>query len=105
MAKPRLWLPSCVLAAAGLAGGFAVANKTHNRRLGGAVWLAAGAACLPRWLASGAVPAGVLCASYAGALGGSHPLAKKVGPWPSVAIVSAGMAALAWAVADRSSNS
>jgi hypothetical protein len=43
----------------------------------------------------------MLSVSYAGAMGGSHPLAKKVGVWPSVAMVSAGMAALAWAVADR----
>jgi hypothetical protein len=101
MAKLRTLVPSSVLTAAGLAGGFAVANKTHNRRLGGAVWLAAGALCLPRWLAVGALPTGMLSVSYAGAMGGSHPLAKKVGVWPSVAMVSAGMAALAWAVADR----
>ena len=101
MAKLRTSVPSSVLTAAGLAGGFAVANKTHDRRLGGAVWLAAGALCLPRWLTVGVLPASVLSVSYVGAMGGSHPLAKKVGVWPSVAMVSTGMAALAWAVADR----
>jgi hypothetical protein len=101
MAKLPCWLPTSALAAAGLAGGFAVANKTHKRPLGGAVWLAAGTLCFPNWLHAGAVPAGVLSASYAGALGCSHPLAKKVGAWPAVALVSAGMAALAWALADR----
>lgn len=61
----------------------------------------AGAACLPRWRRAGPVRAALLATGYAGALGGSHPLAKKVGAWPSVAIVSAGMGALAWRLADR----
>lgn len=78
-----------------------MANKTHNRPLGGAVWLAAGALCLPRWLRRGVLPAAVLSASYAAAMGGSHPLAKKVGAWPSVALVSAVMAGMAWVIADR----
>jgi hypothetical protein len=89
------------LSALGLAGGFAVARRTGNRPLGGLVWAGAGLACAPSWRRAGTVPAVTLAVAYVGALAGSHPLAKKVGAWPSVALVSAGMAALAWAVADR----
>lgn len=95
-------VPTSALVVAGLAGGFAVARATHNRPLGGAVWAAAGALCLPRWLRAGRLEAGLLAAGYAGALGGSHPLAKRVGAWPSVALVSASMAGLSWVMADRS---
>lgn len=34
-------------------------------------------------------------------MGASHPLAKKIGAWPSVAAVSGAVATAAWAVADR----
>ena len=91
MVKLRSW----VLAAGGLTGGFALARKTGNRPVGGAVWLLAGALCLPTWLKAGPYRTVFLSASYAGALGGSHPLARKVGAWPAVGIVSAAMASLA----------
>jgi hypothetical protein len=85
----------------GLAGGFAVARATHNRPLGGAVWAASGLLCIPAWRRAGLWRGAVLGATYAAALGGSHPLAKRVGAWPSVAIVSAAMAGLGWALSER----
>ena len=39
--------------------------------------------------------------TYVAAFGGSHPLAKKIGPWPSVAAVTAIAAGTAAAFADR----
>ena len=90
-----------MLTVLGLAGGFAVARKTGNRPLGGLVWAGAGLACAPAWRRAGRTSALVLAATYAGALAGSHPLAKKVGAWPSVGLVSMGMSGLAWAMADR----
>jgi hypothetical protein len=96
-------LPSPLLTTIGLAGGFAVARATKNRPLGGVVWATSGLLCIPAWRKAGLWPGLLLGATYAGALGGSHPLAKRVGAWPSVAIVSASMAALGWALSERSS--
>jgi hypothetical protein len=39
--------------------------------------------------------------TYAGAFGLSHPLAKKIGAWPSVGAVTAVAAGAAAALADR----
>jgi hypothetical protein len=82
-------VPSAV-AAAGLVGGFLVARRTGRRELGGALFAAAGAWCARDWYrARGPVTAAGLSALYLAAMGGSHPLAKRIGPWPSVAAVTA----------------
>lgn len=79
-----------VLAAAGLLGGFAAARYSGRRELGGLVFAAAGTAAAPQWKrAAGPKGAAVLGAIYAAALGGSHPLAKKMGAWPAVLTVTA----------------
>lgn len=94
-------LPTAALTSLGLVGGYALANKSGNRQLGGAVMAAANAAALPTWLKQGKGTALGLTAAYWGAMGGSHPLAKKIGAWPSVAVVAASTAAAAWAASDR----
>jgi hypothetical protein len=38
---------------------------------------------------------------YSGAFAVSHPLAKKIGAWPSVLTVAGVAAAAAWALSDR----
>ena len=38
---------------------------------------------------------------YLGGFGASHPLAKKIGPWPSVLVAAGTSAAAAWLIADR----
>jgi hypothetical protein len=48
---------------------------------------------------------GVLVGTYAIAFGVSHPLAKKLGAWPSVLTVTAAAAAAAYVLADRSEAS
>src|SRR4051812_42445842 len=79
-----------VLAAAGLLGGFAVARFTKRRELGGAVFAVAGAASGREWAReAGPGPAAALGAVYTLAMGGSHPLAKRIGAWPSVLLVTA----------------
>jgi hypothetical protein len=99
-------LPTAPLAAAGLIGGFAAARYSGNRSVGGAVLAAAGAVCARSWLrTSGPGAMGVLLGIYAAAFGGSHPLAKKIGAWPSVLVVSGVTAAAAHTLADRSSAS
>jgi hypothetical protein len=90
------------LAAVGLVGGFAAARYSGKRALGGAVFAAAGAAAAPQWVrAAGPRGAATMGAIYAAAMGGSHPLAKKVGPWPAVLGVAAATAFASELVARR----
>lgn len=95
-------VPTAAVAAGSLIGGFLVARETGVRPLGGGVLLAGGAWCTREWLRSrGPVVAGSLLLVCVGAFGVSHPLAKRVGAWPSVIGVSACAAAAAWSLADR----
>lgn len=95
-------LPSAALTSAGLIGGYSVARATGNRPLGGAVLAACGAAAFETWRRhSGLGTAVALTGLYVGAFGLSHPLAKKVGAWPSVLGVTAATAAVATVVGDR----
>jgi len=88
-------VPSLV-AALGLTGGFLVARATGRRELGGALFAAAGAWCAREWYrASGPTAAAGLTAVYTAAMAGSHPLAKRIGAWPSVAAVTAATVAAA----------
>jgi hypothetical protein len=48
---------------------------------------------------------GVLLGTYLTAFGASHPLAKKLGAWPSVLAVTAAAAGTTYALADRSGAS
>jgi hypothetical protein len=83
-------VPSSAVAALGLAGGFFAGRQTGRRDLAGALFAAAGAWCARDWYrASGPAAAAGLSALYVGAMGGSHPLAKRIGAWPSVAAVTA----------------
>lgn len=89
----RTLLPSSAVAAAGLVGGFLVAQKTGRRNVGGALFAAAGAWCAWDWYrAAGPAASAGLSALYVAAMGGSHPLAKKIGTWPSVIAVTAATA-------------
>lgn len=93
-------LPSA-LAGSGLIGGFAAARATKNRPLGGAVLAAAGTGAFLLWKSNAGTPtAAALSALYLAAFGASHPLAKKIGAWPAVNTVSAGVV-LASLIAGR----
>jgi hypothetical protein len=82
-------VPSAV-AAVGLVGGFYIAQRTGRRELGGALFAAAGAWCAREWYrVRGPAAAAGLGAVYVAAMGGSHPLAKRIGAWPSVVAVTA----------------
>lgn len=87
--------------AAGLIGGWLTARESGIRPLGTIPLVAAGALAGRTWNAKKgpAVTAGLL-ATYVGAFGLSHPLAKKAGAWPAVIIATAGAAASAYVVAD-----
>ncbi len=89
------------LIAVGLIGGWVTARETGIRPLGGVILAAAGGYAARTWAArNGAAATAGLVATYVGAFGASHPLAKKIGPWPSVLAVTA-VSAGAAAVADR----
>lgn len=93
---------STLAASAGLLGGFATARSTGNRQLGGAVLAAAGAVAACGWRRKAGTPtAAALTVGYLGAFGGSHPLAKKLGAWPSVCAVTGAVAVTSWVVAER----
>ncbi|MFC7405143.1 hypothetical protein [Georgenia alba] len=90
------------VSAIGLIGGYAAARITGRRPLGGLVLAAAGAMAARTWVArDGIAAAAGLTAGYVAAFGLSHPLAKKVGAWPSVLAVTAAHAAAAHVVSDR----
>ncbi len=74
--------------AVGLVGGYAVARFSNRRELGGVVLGAAGLWSASRWAKRGPAVAGGLLATYLVAFGGSHPLAKKIGAWPAVGVVT-----------------
>ncbi len=96
-------LPTAPLVATGLIGGFAAARYTGHRELGGMVLAIAGSICARSWLrSSGPGVMGLLLGVYTAAFGGSHPLAKKIGAWPSVLAVTAVASGAAYTLADRS---
>ncbi|MGW1840659.1 hypothetical protein [Streptomyces sp. NPDC002067] len=95
-------IPTAAVAASGLVGGYAVARWTKKRPLGGVALAAAGAVAAKGWQEkAGGKAAAALGGAYVAAFAGSHPLAKKIGAWPSVFAVAGGMALASWAVADR----
>ncbi len=90
------------LAAFGLIGGFLVARESGVRPLGGALLGLTGLYSGRTWLAKAGAPgAAALSAIYLGGFGASHPLAKKIGPWPSVLGVAGVSAAACYLIADR----
>jgi hypothetical protein len=98
-------IPTAPVVASGLAGGFAVARYSGRRELGGVVLVGAGAWCARSWArSSGVGVTALLLATYAAAFGGSHPLAKKLGAWTSVCVVSGVASGAAYVLADRRSD-
>jgi len=95
-------LPTAPIAAAGLIGGFAVADATGNRALGGVVLAAGAILCALAWYRrSGTVTAASLAVTYTAAFAVSHPLAKQIGAWPSVFVVAGVTAGAAYTFSDR----
>lgn len=98
-------IPTSLLAAAGLIGGYASATRTHSRPLGGAVMAGFGLPCIYIWARrDGGVTAAALTSLGFGAFGASHVLGPRIGAWRSVLAVSAAVAATNWAWSDRKSR-
>jgi hypothetical protein len=93
--------PTAPLAAGTFIAGYAVVAATGSRTLGGLVLLIGGAYCARVWLARhGPRTAAILLGVAFIAFVASHLLALAIGAWPSVLLVSAGMAYAAWTRAD-----
>lgn len=91
-----------LLTSTGLLGGFGVARASGVRAAGGAVLGAVGAGVFALVLRRGGpLRATVVLLAYLGAFGGSHPLAKRLGAWPSVLTVAAATAVPAALLAER----
>jgi hypothetical protein len=90
-----------VLASSSLIGGYSVARFSGKRPAGGAVLLTGGAAAAWNWWrTAGPAPAVANSVILLGAFGVSHPLAKRIGAWPSVLAVSAVTAVATYAIAS-----
>ncbi len=99
-------MPTAPVAAGSLVAGYLVARETGVRPLGGLVLTSAGVWCTRAWARrSGPGTAAVLLGIYAAGFGGSHPLAKRIGAWPSVLTVAAVSGTASWALADRARTS
>jgi hypothetical protein len=95
-------LPTSLVAAATLVGGFAVAQGTGVRPLGAAVLLAGLAWCVVRSVRSaGALRVSAAAAAVVAAFAGSHVLARVLPTWPSVLLAAAAAGAAVWVLVDR----
>ncbi len=85
--------------------GFAVAQLTGIRPLGGIVLVAGCAWCALRWLRSaGRARTAALVVLYVGGFVVSHLIADTLGAWPSVLLVAAVVGVAAYALADTATG-
>jgi hypothetical protein len=104
LARPRTRFPSSLLVAVGLVLGFAVAQGTGVRALGGALLLGTGLAAGRLWVRRrGWAVAALLALVYLAAFVVSHVLTLGLGvpAWLSVALVTIAAAGVTFGVADR----
>jgi hypothetical protein len=100
--KPAEEVNTSSVVCVGLIGGWLTARETGIRPLGGVVLAAAGGWAARSWFKkTHPATAAALTAGYVGAFGLSHPLAKKIGAWPSVLAVTAASASAANLFSDR----
>jgi len=100
--KPAPAVSTATVTAFGLIGGWLTARESGIRPLGGVVLGVAGAYAGRTWYARhGAARTAALVALYLAAFGGSHPLAKKIGGWPSVLAVAAIASGAAYLASDH----
>jgi hypothetical protein len=93
--------PTAPVVATGLVGGYAIARFSGRRELGGIFLAACGLWSARQWNRQGGPGLALgLGLTYAAAFGASHPLAKRIGAWPSVGVVTVAASAAA-ARADR----
>lgn len=104
--KPARTVSTATVTAFGLIGGWLTARESGVRPLGGVVLGVAGAWAGRTWYARhGAAATAGLAALYVGAFGLSHPLAKKIGAWPSVLTVAGATAVASHLLVDSADES
>jgi thiol:disulfide interchange protein len=95
-------MPTWPVASGSLLLGFAVAQATGVRPLGGLVLLAGAVWCALRWRPRVGTAATLGLLALAVVLFAlSHVLGDAIGTWPAVVLVAAVAGAAAWWVADR----
>lgn len=100
---PASSVSTAPVAALGLLGGYLTARETGIRALGGVLLGTCGLYAGRTWLAKrGPGVTAALSVLYVLGFGASHPLAKKIGAWPSVLSVTAASAGASWLLVDRS---
>jgi len=93
--------PTWPIAAGALILGFAVADVSGSRPLGGVVLFLGGLACGLRWrVLLGLGRAVALVVAFLAGFAIAHPLGHAIGAWPAVLLVAAAVGTLAWRVAD-----
>ncbi|GGG77233.1 hypothetical protein [Corynebacterium pelargi] len=99
--KPAKEVNTASVVVTGLIGGWLTARETGIRPLGGVILAAAGAYAGRSWAKKTDIPTtAALVGTYVGAFGLSHPLAKKIGPWPAVLTVTGVAAGAACVLSD-----
>lgn len=99
---PRLPLPTWNVAPLSLILGFAVADLTGVRPLGGIVLFLAALWCGLEWRRERGLPVALgLVAVYLAGFALSHPLGKQIGSWPSVLLIAGVVGLIVWAVVGR----
>ncbi|HEX7292633.1 MAG TPA: hypothetical protein VF250_16050 [Conexibacter sp.] len=94
-------LPTWPIAAGALLLGFAVAELTGVRPLGGVVLLLGGLACGLRWRVLLGLPRALaLAAVFLAGFALAHPLGRAIGSWPAVVLMAAVVGGIAWRAAD-----
>lgn len=94
-------LPTWPIAAGALLLGFAVADVTGVRALGGVVLFLGALACGLRWrLLLGLPRALALVGVFLAGFVIAHPLGHAIGAWPAVILVAAVVGAISWRAAD-----
>ena len=88
-------IPTPPVVAGAVLGGYAVGRRTGNRRLAGLALLAGLGFALPRWSGRSPLLAAGLSAGTVALVGLSHPLSKRLGPWPAVLTTTAAAGVLA----------
>lgn len=95
-------LPTAPVVAAGLMGGYACARHGGRDDAATVVFTGAGAWCAWAWRRrAGSRVSNLLLGCYLVAFYVSHPLAKKIGAWPAVLVMSTLAAGITFGVADR----
>jgi hypothetical protein len=93
--------PTWPIAAGALLLGFAVADLTGVRALGGAVLFLGGLACGLCWRVLLGLPRALaLVAVFLAGFALAHPLGHAIGAWPAVLVVAAVVGAVTWRAAD-----